>query len=391
MSAKPRRPAVPVVLATGLGLLAAGCTANLSNENGADIGADIGAAAPANPEPNPTVASDPAASSAENNAQQIQGPLDDFTMRIWGTPVNETQQAADARLETEARFREEYIAACMAAQGFQYIPDLLNVPTVTVAEGPARGSREFAELYGLGISTDPPMGGGGFQVLWRGDPNQELRDAMSEAELEAWNYALSGESPGRVFFGGAAIIPADVLERGCEGRAWGALLPTGNAEFDALEAELARFTESINTDPQMVALDQEWANCMAVAGHPGLTSPALMRDALWAEWDSIQNWGAASELLMDWDWELQPDGPPGFVVDEQGVGSLVIDPDAVAEFRVRELTMALAEVDCRETLDFFARRLDMEHALQQSFVDMHREELEAWANHNEAARAAVFQ
>jgi len=366
---------------TRLGALALAATmlAACSVTPGSD---DAGAAYPT---PDATVTTEPPPAPP---VAAEQGALDEFTMRIWGTPAEETQQAADARLVAEQRFREEYIAACMAEQGFQYYPDLLNIPTVTVAEGPVRGSREFAERYGFGISNQPPQGAG-FQVQWHGDPNQELRETMSAAEQEAWLFALSGTTGATQIHigGGLGGVGMQLDETGCIGRAWSAMLPTGNPEFAAIESEVSRFVTSIDVDPLLLALDHEWAACLALAGYPGMVNPGQMTGLLWAEWDALQNWDQVSELLLTWDWQGSPDGPPGYTVDEDGVGSFEFDPEARAAFRDREMALAVADVGCRETLDFDARRLAIKHQLQQEFVDANRNELDTWATWAENRRA----
>jgi len=56
--------------------------------------------------------------------------------------------------------------------------------------------------------------------------------------------------------------------------------------------------------------------------------------------------------------------------------------------RARALApLALADIDCREQLDFDTRRTTIDHQLQQEFVAANRNELEAWATFAENQRA----
>jgi len=114
--------------------------------------------------------------------------------------------------------------------------------------------------------------------------------------------------------------------------------------------------------------------CMTQAGYPGWRNPRHVDRALFDEFLGIQDADPTLDLLAEWDWEAEPDGPPPFERD-------------TASLREREMALALADIDCREALDFDARQREIVLVLEQEFVDRNRDELEAWASAAEALRA----
>ena len=321
-------------------------------------------------EPNSATAT---ATDAEAVLADTQGALTEFTTRIWG--ATDTQQGAQDLSDQFHRFYEEYIAACMAEQGFTYIPNTGRTTRVTITEGPVRGSREFAELYGFGLTANDGRGevGGGAMSSYSDmtyDPNEAVRAAMSEYELAAYLEALIGVL--------AQTLPDgtefNIADTGCSGAAtlaWESPSP----EFVALAAEVELFLASIYVHPMKMALNAEWASCMASQGFPGLANPEQLFNDLNAEWWIVQDMDARAELSVDWDWAALPEGPPG--------------PDAatIAAFREREFALALADVSCREEINFDPRSTVIDLELQEQFVAANVDELEAWASWAESRRA----
>jgi len=323
--------------------------------------------------------------------QPIIGPLDAFTIRVRGRAVNETRQDIEAHIEAQFRRQEEYIAACMSRQGFTYIPVEFVSAFVAIYDGPPLGSRQFVERYGFGIADAPlqmRMASEGFDSF---DHNWEFVATFSDAEMEAWNEALWGAERTRwttqdggwwplpeaeIAEGGTHTLQDEtaLADRGCTGRAdvetlgfWTAQgpNPTNNDEFRALEDEVNRFPDSVASNPQLLALNSQWAACLTDLGFPGLVSPGQTLQSLQQEW---------LELVLDAPW-----------VDDLGGGGRR-EPDADGSFAARELALALADLECREQLDFDAREMEITHALQQEFVDTFGNELEAWASYAEARR-----
>jgi len=335
---------------------------------------------------------------ASESAGTQQGPLDQFTARIMGTSADQTLQQLQDESDADLRWREEFIAACMAEQGFTYYPRLHTRPTVVISEGPARGTREFAERYGFGFAADNRGGGvvgTTATINTEDDPNWSPINTMSDAEWEAWSYALTGE----VLIGRTLPWGAFGTSSSCSGQAWESFQPQVMSEFMALSGEVSWFGHSIQAHPQMLALTSEWTACLAAKGYPTrLRDPIQLWESLNREWRGVEDLDPTMRFMAAWDWDTYPDGPPDWDSGPGGGDRLRdamprLEPDAwaafraaQAEFETREMALALADVECRESLDFDARALVINHQLQQEFVDRNRDELEAWAAAAEAAR-----
>ena len=326
-------------------------------------------------------------SSFEQDAPAVPvGPLDEFTVRIFGGLQDGGPTEIDRQEAAINRALAQFVARCMAAQGFNFIAgdSLPNVgiglgrPAVEESDGPVFGTREWAELYGFGFSTDPWSDTAAVHTAGREtDPNLAQVNAMSDAERVAWDLALVGEQPNfnnmdeNEMDAWFAENPAGL--GGCSGQALAAYFPmmTADEQWVGLRDEMNRLRSVVAADPRMFELQVAWASCMAehgIAARPD-------RDEFW--FTDVQNeWFAINgqDVLLTWDWENRPEGPP--------------EPDRsqIPAFREREIMMAVADYDCQHQVNWAAtsRAIDFDH--QQQFVELHRNELEAWAQEMEARR-----
>jgi len=309
------------------------------------------------------------------------GALDQYTVRVWGSFAGMSQSAIIAQTEAQFRRQQEYISACMHEQGFTYYPAQFFTESASVnfPDWPPIGSREFAEQWGFAISNVPE----GFtrrddviaaNTVTSHMQNDEIRSLMSPAELEAWDYALAGEYERWTFIDDVS----DLADWGCIGSAHlavggvpgfniGLVNPTHNPEFDAIAAEVVRFRDSVVISLEVSQLNTDWMACMATNGYAGFANPSQARRTLHDEW-----------------WEILDtlEGPP----DDHFGSWTAPDPDPDGIFASRELALALADVECREQLDYDARYQAIDHLLQQQFVAVFGNELEAWASYAEARR-----
>ncbi|MFT4232229.1 MAG: hypothetical protein QM606_05565, partial [Leucobacter sp.] len=101
----------------------------------------------------------------------------------------------------------------------------------------------------------------------------------------------------------------------------------------------------------IVELDEEWAACMEGLGYSEFGFPLEAHNVLAAEYDRLA--GSAEG-------------------EEQE-----IDDSALDDFREREIAVATADRDCREQIQYDERTQQIRLALEQEFVDEHREQLDA--------------
>jgi hypothetical protein len=114
------------------------------------------------------------------------------------------------------REEEQLIADCMRAEGFEYVPYVVDPSDwdQPFEDAYALPPAEFTARYGYGISTiradiDRPE-----------DPNEAIREAMSPAELEAYWVAMHGDGAGGYELS-AGESPPPLAQSGCAGKATG--------------------------------------------------------------------------------------------------------------------------------------------------------------------------
>ncbi len=260
--------------------------------------------------------------------------------------------SADDAAEAAVR-QEEAVAACMAEQGFEYVPDTSGYQFIDPAViDPPPGTRAFAEQFGYGFAAAPE----GMRAESTGaNPNDAIMGALSPDALEAYTRALWGDDAFDDTSGGGVELGGCVRE--ARNQVW------GDRETDhvraGLEDEIARIdSEVAPTDPLVMAAAGEWSECMADAGHPGYASPPDAERVAWDAWIAF-NEGIAADPT------LGAVGPTGGIAGE-------------GDLATREASLATADWDCRAETDYDAVWSAARDRLQQEYVDAHRAELDAW-------------
>lgn len=298
------------------------------------------------------------------------GPLEAYFAQIYGGMADE--EDADAQMMRI----EEATAACMAEQGFEYIPvdySQMGGGFVTSGDDIPWGTKEFAEEYGYGITTSPMQE----EMIeedpeeWV-DPNQEYVEAMSETEREAYYAALYGEQTYEEPLEGEEV-EYNWEEAGCSGRAQqeANALGVDPEQMSALEEDMTAMWEAMQSDPRMAALNEEWSSCLADAGFPGYTTFG----------DAEQDFSERANKVYEDMWED--------VTEELTEADyLAMEEEAqrrLAELTSAEIETAVADFECRESVrwDAVSREVNLEY--EQEFVDTHKAELDALV---ESAKAA---
>ncbi len=266
---------------------------------------------------------------------------------------------------------QEDVAACMNALGFEYTPivpsdELEEVPTAADL-GLERGTREYAEQFGFGITTDD-MGYYAMSAAQLDDPNTLYVESLTPEARTEYDRALWG-SPEDV----DASDPQAAAPQGCFAEAQaraGAVLEASGA-FDPqvfFEEEMA-MREAIQSDDRVVALHEAWSSCMADAGFPDLLTPG----------DNVFTGDAMLAIRDEFD---------ARIIALQGEIAEVTDPSvklglaalqAKQELAEREIAMAVADVDCRTASGYADALLEVEIEHQARFYDDHRAEFDAYA------------
>lgn len=276
------------------------------------------------------------ATSADPSAYTPGGPAGPLE-EILGWAAVAVGSAQDV-IEQERRVQDA-IAACMAEQGFSYIPAVPSPEEITIFEGPARGSPAFVQLYGYGILNGGGEQAGSFMVELT-DPNDELLQAMSDAERTAYEVAMYGT------VSSAGADGAEYRGGGCQDEGFqvitGLTAPGGDPAAAVID-EATAFLLELHTDAAFDALNAEWATCLGTQGWT-YASP----------FDAEARFGA---VLED-----QFDGDP-------------LPAEELAALRQEEKAVALADLTCREQVDYLDRYNAIDLQLQANYVETNAADL----------------
>ena len=313
------------------------------------------------------------ACGGESAPEDELGPLDQVFADVYGDWDEDQGNAQQMRVE-------ELVAECMAELGSEYTP--VDYSQMGWSVGPDDldvewGSREFAEKYGYGATTDPwgneEMADEPPDQQWV-DPNQDYVMAMSETEQAAYYAALYGDqSPPE---GDEEEWVYDWTQSGCQGKAqhevYEAAPGLDDSEYQALMDEMSAMWEGVMSDPRLTELNGRWSTCMAEAGHPGFAAVDDAQNSIYDRLNAI--WETAYN-------DISPDAAES---EWQAVQESV--EARMAEITPVEIELAIADFDCRAEVKYEAvyREVNADH--QQRFYDAHKDELEAWRSAAVAAR-----
>jgi len=321
-------------------------------------------------EPGITGSDGSASSNATAEPASSVSPLDEF---MGGSAWNNQEDFQRAVNEFNVR-REELIAQCMNEAGFEYRPDVnsgswsISTPLLDDVNS---NDREWITQYGFGIiSGQASFSGGSIWDTRDDDPNAEIVESLSESERAAYQIALRGPEDAFPTEQGFDWNEFMSTSQGCWGRAVvqaqseNALFLRQADEFTPLFEALEEVYVALREDPDFVAAESDWSNCMADAGHPGFGSPISASNSMW-------------EPLFDLQFEMELSMPQ--VRDAVNTGSIPL-PEGfdAAQMRNNEIELALADLDCRASTNYSARVDAVQHALEAQFVTDHRAALEAY-------------
>jgi len=261
-------------------------------------------------------------------------------------PVAAAPAAADTR--TKLQQMENIVADCMKQQGFQYVP---NPPAagddnqgrftgpLSVLESP-NDVRAFRAKYGFGVFArfvypdDPAV------VTPKADraddPNAAIRAALDPARRKAYDLALNGNQEA---VKGSAGLEKVTGEPGCGGKASIEVFGDGAPDEAAAQAAERAYT-AFQTDPEVVAAAQKYADCLRGQGYKVTTTrPGEVEDVM-------------NSAAIDGELPAQPGAngakmPVAGAVTAAVAGDTTMDPEAAQAGLQAEIKAALADLDCR--------------------------------------------
>ena len=171
------------------------------------------------------------------------------------------------------RQADDQVVACMAAQGFDYIPNPIN-ETLLTGEAAADGTRLWAEQNGLGITqaflvARETIDSQGEQI----DLNADYLESLPPIRAQQFLRALFGDVPEA----GGENQPLAYEPRGCQGEAFATVF----AQFEALDEfvdELESLNSRVKADPRVLSHMGGWSTCMEERGFRYLDQDEMADD-----------------------------------------------------------------------------------------------------------------
>jgi hypothetical protein len=149
---------------------------------------------------------------------------------------------------------ENSIAACMKAEGFDYVPTDPVAQQAALTGKANMSDEEYEQQFGYGITT--LYGRGTAQT----DPNDKIRSQLGDADRAAYDRALSGGKPDQTFV--LAVDTGDFTELGgCTKKATDEAFG-GSRLLQTLQRKLDELDDSIAADQRMVHAQEAWRACL---------------------------------------------------------------------------------------------------------------------------------
>ncbi len=303
--------------------------------------------------------------------------IESFDDLEWESPIAEflgqdtsfdfNSDEAQAEFTAQATEAEEQIAACMRAEGFEYIP--VDQGQFAFFGGDSEElpyfSTEWIAKYGFGITTQrfaqsevgPDLVGyddsqfDAADEAMPEDPNQTYVESLSETEQTAYFEALYGDEPD---------LPEDATEAdyeaayenwepsGCANEAWEDIGFGGGDEMNFYEEfgdDLDALYERIEADPRVAEHNDEVAACVADKG----LVYAGMED-LYERWESqlseLQGGGFGPMMDEEIDFESMSDEELDAFFADQSFELSDEDKATLGELQAEEIELANTVVEC---------------------------------------------
>jgi hypothetical protein len=282
-----------------------------------------------------------------------------------GSSFEEALGLDPASLQAREAAVQEAVRTCMKAEGFDYIPVDPGKGGFKIAIGPGGDhiSAKDRRTKGYGITTDKFRPG---RSRPDDDPNQQIREALSDADRKAYDTALMGAEAADAMeaaraTGGAGGVRVQRhagktseagggQDDGCMGKAQ-AETPGGPAQLDG---DLQDLQQRIDADSRLIAARRDWSACMAEAGYTDLERPDDARNRIRDELDALM--GAESDGEGTTRFAIGPDD---------------IDPGKLEDLKQEELALAVQDGKCQDESHLADVAEDVTEEQQQRFLDEH--------------------
>ena len=259
----------------------------------------------------------------------------------------------EERMIKQQQEAEELVAACMADEGFEYVPVDQSQNMWVGDDMEERNTEEWVAANGWGmVQTEDEMAEQQAQAEEYVDPNQPYVESLSPSEQEAYWATLYGTPPSEEEMNEDGSYEYSWETAGCQGAAQHEVQGDSfweDERYSGLVEDMNALWEDLPKQPEIVELNQKWSECMADAEYPGFE----------LRWDAQT--ALSEEMNAFWEGQENPEGP---------------SPEQLEELKEKEIEMALADFRCAKKLDYDNTQFTAQFALEQQFIDDHKAELD---------------
>lgn len=302
----------------------------------------------------------------------------------------------EALAREQEKKQQDIVAACMREQGFEYIAFTQSGQFFSSQETFGDLTRaEFAAKWGFGISTTmsatgEPVEGSPFPTTDTApeDPNQKIRQELSDAEGAAYEKALYGSgdgfegrlppdseggTDGSVEASSQEASTPDFASMGCQGKAYASQSGLDTDDEQVLQKAYEDLGKRIEADSRVKAATVRFRACMAAAGFPEVKRPedvyekvsSRMGDLYGAEGkspDSVLEGSGEAQGASESREETISRSP----VLGPGGGGPRVDAAKLKKLQRYELSLAKAELPCRAAFTLATQKVQEEY--EQAFL-----------------------
>lgn len=259
--------------------------------------------------------------------------------------VDPNQEYIDAMSESEKMAYYDALWGSGAGMGMA-MTSAEEVPAASEAsaeEAPASGEESTGE------SSDAPSG------------------EVSESDAETVEETAPESAPAEPSAGEAepSMSMPSPEEMGCSGRASAEVYPQSymepDDEMNQMWEEMDRRRTALEDTPELKAATQEWTNCLADKGFPGLSNPMDVQQDLNEELAELYG-----ETFTDM-------GDGGYSIDSPEE-PVTPDPADLEAFKQKEIAQAVADFDC--SVDMVALRQKLQFEMEEKFIEEYGAQLD---------------
>lgn len=336
----------------------------------------------------------------------------------WESPISDllgldTSFDVDTFAEQDRQVQAK-VQACMSAEGFEYFPVDYSAQfggDIFSDDGPAWGTEAFVKEFGFGQSTMLEQNLDSFDQAYEEggdvfvDPNEEIRQNMSQAEGEAYDTALYGTYPdfeyneetGEQIDAATGEVVGDDFyltfdPGGCYNSASEEVYESTESGVN-IQDFYVEFGDDIDdiylrleADPRIAELAAGWSSCMAEQSFD-FADQEEMYDDLYSRISPIENelfGGSAFESAMpeditEADLEAMTDEELDALFSDFVPSAPEITPELRAqidEVSKYEISLALADWECGRDLEELSTDVRVEY--EQQWIDQNQAAITAF-------------